>query len=142
MTWSFVRKGKAAKDLVIESHGSSIGSQWINEFYWSARGESAEDWLDELQSRRAKLSWPPVKIVFPSLKTVRDSVPGEQGGETIFCRKNHTGGRILMHTKIIIATYLYLPNKSIFETSNQSKGKEKELSDSETEPDSESDIEI
>ncbi|KAG2115559.1 hypothetical protein BD769DRAFT_1391218 [Suillus cothurnatus] len=83
MTWSFVRKGKAAKDLVIESHihtvwGSSIGSQWINEFYWSARGESAEDWLDELQSKRAKLSWPPVKIVFPSLKTVRDSVPGEQ----------------------------------------------------------------
>jgi tyrosyl-DNA phosphodiesterase-1 len=40
---------------------------------------------------------------------------------------------------MIIATYR--PKKSIFETSNQSKGKEKELSDSETEPESD-DIEI
>ncbi|KAG2102625.1 tyrosyl-DNA phosphodiesterase-domain-containing protein [Suillus cothurnatus] len=114
-------KGKAAKNLVIESQGSSIGTysaQWINEFYWSARGESAEDWLDEPKSRRAKLPWPPVKIVFPSLKTVCESVLGEQ---------------------MIIATYR--PKKSIFETSNQSKGKEKELSDSETEPESD-DIEI
>ncbi|KAG1873180.1 tyrosyl-DNA phosphodiesterase-domain-containing protein [Suillus subluteus] len=151
-------KGKAAKDLVVESQGSSIGTystQWINEFYWSARGESAEDWLDEPKSRRTKLSWPPVKIVFPSLKTVHDSVLGEQGGGTMFCRTNQweaskfprelfhdsnsTGGRVLMHTKMIIATYR--PKKSIFETSSQSKGKEKELSDSETEPESD-DIEI
>jgi tyrosyl-DNA phosphodiesterase-1 len=40
---------------------------------------------------------------------------------------------------MIIATYR--PKKSIFETRNQSKGKEKELSDSETEPESD-DIEI
>ncbi|KAG2363887.1 tyrosyl-DNA phosphodiesterase-domain-containing protein [Suillus spraguei] len=151
-------KGKAAKDLVIESQGSSIGTystQWINEFYWSARGESAEDWLDEPKSKRAKLSWPPVKIVFPSLKTVHDSVLGEQGGGTMFCRTNQweaskfprelfhdsnsTGGRVLMHTKMIIATYR--PKKSIFETSNQSKGKGNESSDSETEPESD-DIEI
>ncbi|KAG1777981.1 tyrosyl-DNA phosphodiesterase-domain-containing protein [Suillus placidus] len=151
-------RGKAAKDLVIESQGSSIGTystQWINEFYWSARGESAEDWLDEPKSRRAKLSWPPVKIVFPSLKTVRDSVLGEQGGGTMFCRTNQweaskfprelfhdsnsAGGRVLMHTKMIIATYR--PKKSIFEATSQSKGKGKELSDSETEPESD-DIEI
>ncbi|KAG2134937.1 tyrosyl-DNA phosphodiesterase I [Suillus cothurnatus] len=129
-------KGKAAKDLVIESQIS--------------RGESAEDWLDEPKSRRAKLSWPSVKIVFPSLKTVRDSILGEQGGGTMFCRTNQweaskfprelfhdsnsTGGRVLMHTKMIIV--IYRPKKSIFETSNQSKGKEKELSDSETEPES------
>lgn len=153
-------KGKAAKDLVVESQGSSIGTystQWINEFYWSARGESAEDWLDEPKSKRAKLSWPPVKIVFPSLKTVRDSVLGEPGGGTMFCRTNQweaskfprelfhdsnsAGGLVLMHTKMIIATYR--PKKSIFETSSQSKGKGKamELSDSETEPESD-DIEI
>ncbi|KAG1890452.1 tyrosyl-DNA phosphodiesterase-domain-containing protein [Suillus fuscotomentosus] len=151
-------KGKAAKDLLIESQGSSIGTystQWVNEFYWSARGESAEDWLDESKARRAKLPWPPVKIVFPSLKTVRDSVLGELGGGTMFCRTNQweaskfprelfhdsnsTGGRVLMHTKMIIATYR--PKKSIFETSSQSNGKGKELSDSETEPESD-DIEI
>jgi tyrosyl-DNA phosphodiesterase-1 len=40
---------------------------------------------------------------------------------------------------MVVATYR--PKKSIFEMSNQSKGKEKELSDSETEPESD-DIEI
>ncbi|KAG2127426.1 hypothetical protein BD769DRAFT_1460497 [Suillus cothurnatus] len=138
------RKGKAAKDLIVES-----------QFYWSARGESAENWLDELKSRHAKLSWLPVKTVFPSLKTVHDSVLGEQGGGTMFCctnqweaskfpqelfhDSNSTGGRVLMHTKMVVATYH--PKKSIFETSNQSKGKEKELSESETKPES-NDIEI
>jgi hypothetical protein len=62
---------------------------------------------------------------------------------TKVCQHNYTCESLTHSTlQIIIATYLYLPNKSIFETSNQSKGKEKELSDSETEPDSESDIEI
>ncbi|KAG1744560.1 tyrosyl-DNA phosphodiesterase-domain-containing protein [Suillus paluster] len=150
-------KGKAAKDLVIECQGSSIGTystQWINEFHWSARGESAEDWLDEPKARRAKLPWPPVKVIFPSLKTVHDSVLGEPGGGTMFCRTNQwegskfprelfhdsnsAGGRVLMHTKMIIATYRQ--KKSIFEMGSQSKGKGKEVSDSETEP--ESDIEI
>ncbi|KAG0694966.1 tyrosyl-DNA phosphodiesterase-domain-containing protein [Suillus ampliporus] len=151
-------KGQAAKDLVIECQGSSIGTystQWINEFYWSARGESAEDWLDEPKTKRAKLPLPPVKVVFPSLKTVRDSVLDEPGGGTMFCRTNQweaskfprelfhdsnsSGGRVLMHTKMIIATYR--SKKSIFGTDNQSKGKGKELSDSETEPESD-DIEI
>ncbi|KAF8128029.1 hypothetical protein EV363DRAFT_452845 [Boletus edulis] len=112
-------KGKAARDLVLECQGSSIGTystQWLNEFHWSARGESAEDWLDEPKSRRSKLPWPPVKIIFPSLKTVRASVLGEPGGGTMFCRtsqweatkfprelfhdSNSTGGRVLMHTKV------------------------------------------
>lgn len=76
-----------------------------------------------------------MKIVFPSLKTVQDSIIGEpvsyaslvialeisdndcQGGGTMFCRtsqweaskfprelfhdSNSTGGRVLMHTKVI-----------------------------------------
>ncbi|KAH7882123.1 tyrosyl-DNA phosphodiesterase-domain-containing protein [Phlebopus sp. FC_14] len=117
-------KGKAAKDLCIECQGSSIGTystQWVNEFHWSARGESADDWLDEPKSRRSKLPWPNVKILFPSLNTVRNTVLGESGGGTMFCRTNQweashfprelfcdansTGGRALMHTKMIIATY-------------------------------------
>jgi len=57
----------------------------------------------------------------------------------LFHDSNSTGGRVLMHTKMIIATYR--PKKSIFETSSQSNGKGKELSDSETEPESD-DIEI
>ncbi|KAH7906456.1 tyrosyl-DNA phosphodiesterase-domain-containing protein, partial [Hygrophoropsis aurantiaca] len=72
-------KGKSAKDLVIECQGSSIGTystQWMNEFHWSARGETASDWLDEPRTRRTKLPWPPVKVVFPSAKTVKETVLG------------------------------------------------------------------
>lgn len=50
----------------------------MNEFYCSARGASAEEWLDEPKSRRMKLPYPPVKILFPSAKTVRESVLNEQ----------------------------------------------------------------
>ena len=49
----------------------------MNEFYWSARGESAEDWLDEPKKRREKLLYPSVKIVFPTGRTVRESKLGE-----------------------------------------------------------------
>jgi len=49
----------------------------MNEFHWSARGESAEDWLDMKRAHREKLPYPPVKIIFPSLKTVKATVLGE-----------------------------------------------------------------
>ena len=92
-----------------QGQGSSIGiytTQWFNEFYWSARGESAEDWLDEPKKRREQLPYPPIKVVFPSKTTVQQSRLGEevspyqfisvskgppeteiQGGGTIFCRR-------------------------------------------------------
>ncbi|KIJ62339.1 hypothetical protein HYDPIDRAFT_30594 [Hydnomerulius pinastri MD-312] len=117
-------QGKAAKELSIECQSSSVGTystQWMNEFHWSARGEPADDWLHEPKARRSKLPWPPVKIMFPSLSTVKASTLGERGGGTMFCRTNQweaakfprelfhdsnsTGGRVLMHTKMIIATY-------------------------------------
>lgn len=49
----------------------------MNEFYCSARGESAQSWLDQSKARRAKLPYPPVKILFPTLRTVRESALGE-----------------------------------------------------------------
>lgn len=70
-----------------DEQGSSIGTystQWLNEFHWSARGESAEEWLDEPKTRRSKLPWPPVKIIFPSLNTVRATVLGEPVSATEF----------------------------------------------------------
>ncbi|KAH0833851.1 hypothetical protein J3R83DRAFT_11017 [Lanmaoa asiatica] len=149
--------------------GSSIGiysTQWLNEFHWSARGESAEEWLDEPKTRRSKLPWPPVKIIFPCLKTVRATVLGEPGGGTMFCRTNQweatrfpkelfhdsisAGGRVLMHTKMIVATLrrispLASSSKFGFKaestrptTSDKGKSKVIVISDSETE--SESDI--
>ena len=61
--------------------GSSIGTystQWMNEFHCSARGQSAETWLDLQKARRAKLPFPPIKILFPTAQYVRESVLGEQ----------------------------------------------------------------
>ncbi|KAG2005546.1 hypothetical protein CC2G_001942 [Coprinopsis cinerea AmutBmut pab1-1] len=115
--------GSQAKKLTLECQGSSLGNyttQWLNEFYYSARGESAEDWLDRSKKQREKQPYPPVKIIFPTKKTVQESTFGEQGGGTIFCRRRQwdgknfprelfhdsksKAGRSLMHSKMIIGT--------------------------------------
>ncbi|KZT19086.1 phospholipase D/nuclease [Neolentinus lepideus HHB14362 ss-1] len=112
------------KEVVLECQGSSVGTystQWMNEFHCSARGDSAEEWLDQSKTKRSKLPWPPIKILFPSLQTVRQSVLGENGGGTMFCRRNQWDGAkfprelfhdsrsqrggVLMHTKMIVATF-------------------------------------
>ncbi|KAL5520516.1 hypothetical protein ACEPAG_9740 [Sanghuangporus baumii] len=121
------------KQLVLECQGSSVGTystQWMNELYCSARGESARIWLDRPKSHRAKLPWPPVKILFPSLQTVKDSVLGMPGGGTMFCRKvqweaknfprelfydsNSKRGRVLMHSKMIIGYFKDKSSSSAF----------------------------
>ncbi|KAL0952281.1 hypothetical protein HGRIS_006571 [Hohenbuehelia grisea] len=78
-----LRTGKTlgSKQLTLECQGSSIGvytTQWMNEFYWSARGESAENWLTVSKKRRESAPYPPIKVLFPSLQTVRQSVLGER----------------------------------------------------------------
>ncbi|KAK7684382.1 hypothetical protein QCA50_012329 [Cerrena zonata] len=112
------------KELVLECQGSSVGTystQWMNEFYCSTRGDSAEEWLDQPKTRRSKLPYPPIKILFPSAKTVKESVLGERGGGTMFCRRNQwvaakfprelfhdsrsRRGKVLMHSKMIIGTF-------------------------------------
>ena len=73
-------KTPSTKELVLECQGSSVGNystQWLNEFYCSARGESAQTWLDVSKARRAKLPFPPVKILFPTARYVRESRLGE-----------------------------------------------------------------
>ncbi|KAL6303385.1 phospholipase D/nuclease [Sparassis latifolia] len=111
------------KDVTLECQGSSIGTystQWMNEFYHSARGQSAQGWLDTPRSRRTKLPYPPVKILFPTALTVRESALGEPGGGTMFCRRHQweaakfprqlfhqsksKRGKVLMHSKMILAT--------------------------------------
>jgi tyrosyl-DNA phosphodiesterase-1 len=115
--------------LNVECQGSSIGTystQWINEFVDSCRGLSAETWLDLPKSRRMKLPYPKgLKILFPSLQTVRASRLGEDGGGTMFCRRqqwegakfprelfhdsNSKRGKVLMHSKVGMSHYLALP---------------------------------
>ncbi|TDL27098.1 phospholipase D/nuclease [Rickenella mellea] len=138
------------REVVLECQGSSIGTystQWMNEFHHSARGDSAEDWLDGPRARRAKLPQPPIKIIFPSLQTVKSSVLGVPGGGTMFCRKNQWEGAkfprelfydsnskrggVLMHTKMIIATFK--PKANISGSSSR-RGKQRDFdTDSEDE---------
>lgn len=64
---------------LFQDQGSSLGiytTQWFNEFYWSARGESAEEWLDEPKKRREQFPYPPIKLVFPTKLTVQQSALG------------------------------------------------------------------
>ncbi|KII83975.1 hypothetical protein PLICRDRAFT_180003 [Plicaturopsis crispa FD-325 SS-3] len=116
-------KGRGGPKLLLQYQGSSIGqysTQWLNEFYHSAKGDSAEDWLDVPSKTRAKAPWPNINVVFPSLSTVKASALGEGGG-TIFCSKRtwdaakfprhlfvdskSTGGMSLMHSKMAIGIF-------------------------------------
>jgi hypothetical protein len=64
------------------SQGSSVGScnkVWLKEFYHSASGASAQDWVGK-QKKADRLPWPEnrgIKILFPTLRTVRESRLGE-----------------------------------------------------------------
>ncbi|KAH9969957.1 tyrosyl-DNA phosphodiesterase-domain-containing protein [Russula compacta] len=112
----------------LECLGSSIGvysAGWLSEFILSGKGGSPEALLDAPKSRRAATPMPSpdtLKILFPTRDWVRDSVLGEAGGGTMFCRKRsweaakfprnlfHESrsqrGRVLMHSKMIIAMFL------------------------------------
>jgi len=102
--------------------GSSIGTysaSWLSEFILSAKGSSPEALLDAPKTRRAATPMPlpnTLKILFPTRDWVRNSVLGEAGGGTMFCRKRSweaakfprnlfyesrsRRGRVLMHSKV------------------------------------------
>ncbi|EJD52434.1 phospholipase D/nuclease [Auricularia subglabra TFB-10046 SS5] len=111
--------------LLLECQGSSIGQytrRWTHQFYRSARGEPSEkfSWIAK-QSAFDNLPYPPIKIIFPSLRTVEESVLGKPGGGTMFCDpktwkapkfprenffdSNSKRGRVLMHTKMILGIF-------------------------------------
>ena len=64
------------------SQGSSVGKcnkVWLKEFYHSASGASAQDWIGK-PKKADRLPWPEkrgIKILFPTLRTVRESRLGE-----------------------------------------------------------------
>lgn len=89
----------------------------MNEFYNSARGQNPQAWLEKSKKTRESLPFPSkIKIVYPSKSTVQNSVAGEPGGGTLFCRRNQwkatkfprqlfhdsrsRAGDVLMHTKV------------------------------------------
>ena len=52
---------------------------WLKEFYHSASGASAQEWIGKTK-KADRLAWPGkrgIKILFPTLRTVRESKLGE-----------------------------------------------------------------
>ncbi|KZO92068.1 phospholipase D/nuclease [Calocera viscosa TUFC12733] len=160
---------KKGKQLNIECQGSSVGNyttQYLNEVYKSCCGTDPISWIDTPKARLSKLPWPPVKILFPTLQTVDESVFGRNGGGSFFCRKMYwhkagapkqlfhnakaKDGPVLMHTKMIVGTYrtgslmMTRPTPLALPTNGKGKGKEKVeviVLDSESDDESESDTE-
>ncbi|KAJ6621511.1 tyrosyl-DNA phosphodiesterase I [Mycena sp. CBHHK59/15] len=113
-----------AQKLVVECQGSSIGNyttQWFNQFYLSASGQSSalKAHLDISEAKRKKLAYPSgVKVIFPTLNTVKNT--DQHGSGSLFCKRKQwdaknfprdhfydsksRAGRVLMHTKMIVGT--------------------------------------
>ncbi|ELU38689.1 tyrosyl-DNA phosphodiesterase domain-containing protein [Rhizoctonia solani AG-1 IA] len=100
--------GAASDSVSIECQGSSIGTystSWTNEFMSSAKGVSPDTYLDTPKSRRSKAPHPPgLKIIFPSLRTVDESILGRSVGEFFdsmqFPQKD--GVKLMTHLKMIL----------------------------------------
>jgi tyrosyl-DNA phosphodiesterase-1 len=61
--------------LSVEYQGSSLGAynaKWLNDFYSACEGRD----LPTIQRRQGSSVMPPVKIIFPSLATVDNSING------------------------------------------------------------------
>ncbi|KJE03342.1 tyrosyl-DNA phosphodiesterase 1 [Cryptococcus gattii NT-10] len=125
---------------IIEYQGSSLGQyslNWLHNFYSFCTGKN----ISSLMTNFKASSWPPIKIIFPSLNTVDSSVGGRDGGGTIFAGKgwnantkdlfydsNSKRGGILMHAKMMIAIFHPKTQISSSQTpSSTSLGKRKAL---------------
>jgi len=80
--------------LDLEAQGSSIGSytlDWMRTFYRSCMGWDPKSPNIRTSSSKQVVvyrkddEWPEVKIVYPTFKTVKESINGTHGGGTIFC---------------------------------------------------------
>ncbi|CAK5283628.1 unnamed protein product [Mycena citricolor] len=109
--------------LKLECQGSSIGvytTQWFNQFYTSACGDPSAltSHLGIPEPQRKKLAYPAgISVVFPTQQTVNDAE--RRGATSMFCTRKKwkarnfpreafrdsrsRGGRVLMHTKMILA---------------------------------------
>ncbi|KAF7345485.1 hypothetical protein MVEN_01567000 [Mycena venus] len=113
------------QSLVIECQGSSIGpytTQWFNQFYISASGNSAalKAHMELSESKRKKMDYPRgIKVVFPSFKTAM-GIAGV-AALSLYCKRKKweapnfpraafhdsksSAGKVLMHTKMIIGSF-------------------------------------
>ncbi|ODN81641.1 hypothetical protein, variant 1 [Cryptococcus amylolentus CBS 6039] len=127
-------KPRSGEKVVLEYQGSSLGrysKKWIGEFYAFCIGKP----LSSFSTSAAK-TWPPIKVLFPSLATVDNSFGKRDGGGTMFSGNawntdakelfhdaNSKRSGILMHSKVIVA--LFEPGELTASSSKTSLGKRK-----------------
>jgi tyrosyl-DNA phosphodiesterase-1 len=91
-------------ELIVECQGSSIGTyspQWLQEMYSTFSGISPEKWLDKTKASRAKLPTPPIRILFPSLQTVKDSVLRFEVGPSFLPIPTRSYNQVLFKSDIL-----------------------------------------
>ncbi|GHJ83667.1 hypothetical protein NliqN6_0069 [Naganishia liquefaciens] len=109
------------QELAAEFQSSSLTNFTTNfmwNFYDCMRGKTAVSTTSASRPKKSK-AYPPIKVLFPSLRTVMNSELGPPGAGTMFCREGHftadtkdlfydancKAGRVMMHTKCILATF-------------------------------------
>ncbi|KAF9018800.1 phospholipase D/nuclease [Hymenopellis radicata] len=115
--------------LALECLSSSLGSfstAWLNEFYNSALGQSASDYLSVKGARNKRPMVGSIDVVFPTKVTIMGSALGPAGAATICCQRKQwegfktligpnskfhlrdsksRGGNNLMHSKMILGLF-------------------------------------
>ncbi|WRT67770.1 uncharacterized protein IL334_004743 [Kwoniella shivajii] len=128
---------KSGEKLDAEFQGSSLGTyslEWFSKFHHFITGKTS----NQLINRPKPVSWPDIRILFPTLANVEASQLGKGGGGTMFCGKafNNTTrdlfrdsrskrGGILMHSKMLIAIFEPENNRLGIEKSPSKLGKRK-----------------
>ncbi|KAJ9093935.1 hypothetical protein QFC20_007020 [Naganishia adeliensis] len=108
------------QELVAEFQSSSLTDFTVNfmwNFYDCMRGRPAA--VTAGTTRPTAKIYPPIKVLFPSLRTVLNSTRGPPGAGTMFCTDRHwnpktrelfydancKAAKVMMHTKCILATF-------------------------------------
>ncbi|WWD04867.1 hypothetical protein V865_002938 [Kwoniella europaea PYCC6329] len=114
---------KSGEQLDVEFQGSSLGTyslEWFSKFHSFISGKTAQ----QISNRSKPNAWPEIRILFPTLANVEATQLGKEGGGTMFCGKAFNNvtrglfrdsrskrGGVLMHTKMLIATFEPEENK-------------------------------
>nr|XP_018262379.1 uncharacterized protein I303_05396 [Kwoniella dejecticola CBS 10117]OBR84537.1 hypothetical protein I303_05396 [Kwoniella dejecticola CBS 10117] len=103
--------------LDVEYQNSSLGNykiDWLDKFHAMILGKTSQ----ELMNRPKPKELPDIRVLYPTLANVEQSILGKEGGGTMFCKKafNNTTrhlfrdarskrGGVLMHSKMLIAIF-------------------------------------
>ncbi|CAH7687861.1 expressed protein [Phakopsora pachyrhizi] len=125
------------RSLRLECQGSSIGNytnSWLNDFYRCASG------YPPTSNDLSKRPLPDIKVVYPTLQTVKSSKGGIEGGGTLFCNRStwikpgfpteifydclSKRDGVLMHVKMILGLFDKTGSSSVEDSKKPSTSKD------------------